>query len=172
MTYDDLQNSDYSLQLTTSNPADVRKAAWKAYFFGLLVTNIIMLFIPWVFMFAFRPPILIVIDVLDVILGFTALYGYAWKRKIFNRLFWILFVILSWLYTFFGSMIYFSLTGEIDPMEGYGKGMTDAEVFRQGGVMLMLLIAHIPAFVANILYAFRAKTIWQKDFNTLGIERS
>jgi hypothetical protein len=142
---------------------------WKMYFWLISVTTIFLFFAPkndpnfqiegW----------LKLIDIIDIplsIIGIICLYAFIWQRKILKRIFWKIFFIANISFSVLTIPYGFSILKAemIQAPEFATSGSNEAQVYLLVAfILIILFLPFIPAFIANYLYAYKSKEIWQKQ---------
>lgn len=122
---------------------------WKAYFWLITMIDIIS------FVWPQERRIYETVDSGFILMAFIGLFGFAWSKQLFNRLFWQLFLIFIGIW--FCVYLFF-----IPPVASI---INQAASFKLPLIVISILamLPHIPLLLALYFYAFRDKRIWKKE---------
>lgn len=124
---------------------------WKGYFFVMVAINLAAPFV--------IPPAFYDVNALFFfgafvsLLSLVGLFGFAFKERIFSQWAWKLYWALGIVYL----ILSFFFPASPQVMEAVMP-----QIARIVILFLVIFIAHIPAFIALFLYAFKSKDIWQQ----------
>jgi hypothetical protein len=122
---------------------------WKTYFW--LITMIDILSFVW-------PQERRIYETVDsgfILLAFIGLFGFAWSRQLFNRLFWQLFLIFMVLW----FLVYLFFIPPVTSVINQAASIK-MPLFVMG---ILAMLPHVPLLIALYFYAFGDKAIWKRE---------
>ncbi len=123
--------------------------AWVAY---LISISIVYGYFTLITFFSDKPILLDFIDLPFTIVGLLGLFGYVFKIRILNSMFWkiSLFIIVVW-----DSFLFFQY-----PRQGMPD---DTNIFITVGAAFFIILLILPAYTALYLYGYKSMPIWNKN---------
>ena len=134
-----------------------RSIFWKIYFF--IITGITL--------FGFMGMIIYknfgiaeIISIVTGSIGTIGLYGYVFSKRLFNRPFWLYFlvvyIIFDIAYFFVTDAVIFPESGELSPV---------ANKFVIIGFVISFILLILPSYVGLLLYGLPSNNLWKGNNN-------
>ena len=137
---------------------------WKGCFYFFVAINIFLLILPlWVEIpeLESSPKWLEYSDYSFYLIALLCLYAFSWQQRIFKPRFWQIFFVVHIAYTLVTSVYVITLPNVELPNEPESE-ITLGETI-EFFTYLYWIPVYLSTYIANYLYAFKSKALWQKQ---------